>query len=151
MFIPPQYHERFIALNRICSQRRSDNAELKTQIRFGQDDLIVLTKIKGSEEPYKIVNLREFAGDEFLPEFDMSLKWRIQEDRPPRRRVATHESPARRQNPESSEEQRTITKNLTRQHSDDRTADKRNKKQRKEVIENSEDPTRRNNDMDTTQ
>ena len=47
-FIPPQYWDRFAALNRICTQRRTQDALLKTQIRFGTRDLIVLTKEKGA-------------------------------------------------------------------------------------------------------
>ena len=43
-FIPPQFWERFSALNRLCTQRRSQDDSLKTQTRFGERDLIVLTK-----------------------------------------------------------------------------------------------------------
>ena len=102
LFIPPQYHERFTAINRICAQSRDKDRNLKTQIRFGYEDLIVLTKHKGSEDPYREVDLWDFAGDNQLPEFNSHIKWRILEDRPPRRRVNTSENPASRQSQQTA-------------------------------------------------
>ena len=89
IFIPPQYYNRFSALNRICADKRSRDESLKTQIRFGDKDLMILTKEKGSQEPFYSEDLESFIDGEELPEVDMSIKWRFHEDRPPRRRVAT--------------------------------------------------------------
>ena len=95
IFIPPQFYSRFSALNRICADKRSRDESLKTQIRFGERDLVILTKEKGSQEPYYTENLNVFTEGEELPEVDMTIKWRFHEDRPPRRRVASpHPSPA---------------------------------------------------------
>ena len=92
MYIPPQFYERFAALNNICKEKRMDDDDLKTQVRFGHDDLEILVKTKGTEEPFKNVNLKEFIGDMTLPEFDYSIKWKKQIDRSPRRHVSSSRS-----------------------------------------------------------
>ena len=89
-YIPPHFYERFTALNKICGLRRTEDPTLKTQIRFGQRDLIVLTKEKGTSDPFREVDFQDFVGHKRLPGFDMSVKWRIMEDRPPRRRIASN-------------------------------------------------------------
>ena len=62
------------------------------QVRFGHKDLEVLLKTRGSNEPFRLVNLRDFVGTETLPEFDHDLVWRNHKDRPPRRRVTSSRS-----------------------------------------------------------
>ena len=62
---------------------------MKTQLRFGDRDLEILTKEKGGEEPFCKVSLRDFLGRDNIPDFDHSVKWKVQVDRPPRRRVAS--------------------------------------------------------------
>ena len=66
-----------------------EDDRLKTQIRFGDRDLEVLTKLKGSQEPFRQEDLKTFIGDSEIPEFDFRLRWNIQTDRPPRRRVSS--------------------------------------------------------------
>ena len=95
-YIPPQFFERFSMLNRICADKREADHNLKTQIRFGDKDLIILTKRKGESEPYRIVDFEDFTGDRQIPPFDMTIKWRIQQDRPPRRKTSSSHSPATR-------------------------------------------------------
>ena len=89
MFIPPQFYSRFSTINRICADRRSRDDSLKTQIRFGEKDFIVLTKEKGSQEPYLVEDLATFADGEEIPDIDLTIKWNFHEDRPPRRRVVS--------------------------------------------------------------
>ena len=88
-YIPPQYWERFVALNRVCAEKRALDGKLKTQIRFGTKDLIILTKEKGSQDPYYMENLDDFTDGRTLLKVDLGLKWKFQEDRPPRRRVGS--------------------------------------------------------------
>ena len=96
-YIPPQLFARFTALNRICKDRRSENTNLKTQVRFGTKDLEVLIKKKGENEPFTKVDLKNFIGENTIPKFDDSLKWRKNTDRMPRRQVTNsrHNSPTR--------------------------------------------------------
>ena len=88
-YIPPQFFYHFSALNKLCKVRRQEDNSLKTQIRFGEKDLEILTKEKGSEEAFQVEDLRTFIGDCIIPEFDYRLKWKIQTDRPPRRIVSS--------------------------------------------------------------
>ena len=65
------------------------NPNIKTQMRFGKHDVEVLTKIKGSRDPFKLAPLNEFcrsiAGKaELIPEFDENIKWNMKKDRLPR-------------------------------------------------------------------
>ena len=53
----------------------------------------MLTKEKGTQDPYIPVDIATFAAGGTLPKIDMSVSWKFHEDRPPRRSVA---SPARR-------------------------------------------------------
>ena len=86
-YVPPQFFERFSTLNRICKEKRSRDGNLKTQIRFGLKDLELLTKTKGSDEPFRNVDLDDFIGLANLPGFDHSIKWTKREERS--RRVVT--------------------------------------------------------------
>ena len=125
---------------------------MKTQIRFGENDLVVLTKQKGSDETYKRVNMFDFTGGIKLPEFDMKLKWKIQEDRPPRRRIPqSRESMTEK----SGREDPSGQKNLIRQHSENQEDLNHSKKKRRNVTQSnqqiSDDPSTRNEDMNITQ
>ena len=74
-YISPQC---FNTLNKVCAQWTSKNKSLKIQIIFGDRDLLVLTKEKVGENPFRIVDLKDFLGEQLLPDFDMTLKWRVQ-------------------------------------------------------------------------
>ena len=49
-FIPPQLFKRFNTLSQLTFKARKENTELKTQIRLGERDLILLMKMKGDRE-----------------------------------------------------------------------------------------------------
>ena len=68
---------------------RSDNYTPipKTQIRFGEQDIDILVKERGTEEPYRSVDLKEFMGEMELPIFDHSRRWIQRLDRNPRRKI----------------------------------------------------------------
>ena len=130
--------------------KRADNINLKTQIRFGDRDLIVLTKEKWSDDPYKIVDLETFMAGNNLPQFDMTLRWRAQEDRSPRRRVMSSERPAGGE----KEPMEQVQGQLIRQHSRQNTNNDYNsrKKLRRDVqSQNVELPASRDEEINTTQ
>ena len=85
-FIPPQYYARYTALGRVAKDIRDKDRSMKTQIRFGQSDLELYTKRKGSDDRYTPVPLDTLDAE--LPKFDHSLRWRRRDDRPPRRKVS---------------------------------------------------------------
>ena len=147
-YIPPHSFKRFDVINKICAKKRSEDRLLKTQLKFGERYLIILTKEKGSDKPYKEVDLAEFTANIKLPEFDMTMKWRMQEDRPPRRKVGNSPGPA---GGKDRDDHPAEQNQLIRLHSDNGTSENTRKKQ----ITSSKDskvgtPATRNNDMDTT-
>ena len=91
-FVPPQLFKRFTALNKLCRDKRAENPRLKTQVRFGKVDLEILTKLKGEEEQFKTVNLKDFIGENQIPDYEHEIKWQNHKDRAPRRRVTSSRS-----------------------------------------------------------
>ena len=83
-YVPPNFHERFMYLNRICAEKRSENPQLKTQIRFGKKDVEVFTKLKGEDQGFKKVRLDDFTDTKLIPQFDAKIKWRRYKDKMPR-------------------------------------------------------------------
>ena len=67
-YIPPNFHERFMALNRICAEKRKLEPNLKTQLRFGRKDVEVFTKLKGEDGGYRKVSLEDFTNMDDVPE-----------------------------------------------------------------------------------
>ena len=74
-FIPPQYFSRFTALRKFATELRQKNNSTKTQIRFGNHDLELWTKTKGTNERYEIVPLEIIEENNTLPKFDHTKKW----------------------------------------------------------------------------
>ena len=60
-FIPPQLYKRFCDLSKNTYEARKSNTDLKTQIRLGDDDLILLVKMKGETEWEVEQNLEEMG------------------------------------------------------------------------------------------
>ena len=93
-FIPPQFYSRFMFISKCCRDLRDANSDLKTQMRFGKSDIEVLTKIRGSDEPYKIVSIKQICKDagnvEKIPDFDDKLKWHKRNDKIPHRPLTSN-------------------------------------------------------------
>ena len=87
-YIPPQFYGRFMAVSNRAKEKREKDKSLKTQIRWGTNDIEIYTKERGKEEQFKKTSLREFMGDEILPEFDMSIKWLPRNSNRTRRKLA---------------------------------------------------------------
>ena len=86
-FIPPQYFARYCAMNEIGKRMRRENNEVKTQIRFGAEDVEIWTKIRGTEEPFKFTKIHEDLMRD-VPQFDFSLKWNRKVEKPPRNKLS---------------------------------------------------------------
>ena len=86
-YIPPQFFERYMYINRECSAYRREYPEIKTQLRFGQRDVEILCKKRGSEEPYRTVSLDTITDPKRVPGFDHNMTWKQQEERAPRRQL----------------------------------------------------------------
>ena len=100
-YIPPNMYKRFMHLQSICRDARSEDAELKTQLRFGRKDIELFTKRKGENEPFRQIKLEDFTKEE-IPPFDHNVRWKHMTDKPRRRHIRptnrrNAENPARRQ------------------------------------------------------
>ena len=76
-----------MAVSRKATAKRAIDKKLKTQVRWGDHDLEMFTKEKGSKEPFKRVHLKEFMENDVLPEFDMSIIWKVSRDAKERRHL----------------------------------------------------------------
>ena len=47
LFIPPQLHNRFSDLSKLCYDKRQEDTEYKTRISIGEEDLVLYTKTQG--------------------------------------------------------------------------------------------------------
>ena len=83
-YVPPNFHERFMFLNKICAEKRAENPQLKTQIRFGKKDVEIYTKLRGDDHGFKKVPLEDFTDPKMIPKFDAKIKWRRYKDKIPR-------------------------------------------------------------------
>ena len=102
----------------MCSAKRKEEVGMKTQLRFGAKEIEVYTKFRESGEGFKKVNLMEFMGENDLPPFDHSIRWRRRIDKPERRipnygrtRHPNSEHPAKEKKGE-------VTPPITRQRSE---------------------------------
>ena len=82
-YIPPKFFEQFVAISRICAERREADPDLRMQMCFNTKDIEVLFKKRGGMEPFKVVGIDEFIGKKTIPSFDGKIKWRFQQDCPP--------------------------------------------------------------------
>ena len=82
-YIPPQFWDRYRHLSQYCADLRSQDPNLKTRIQFNERDVEVLTKQRRSEEPFKILDLKEIEAKGEIPKFDHSISWKRRSDRPP--------------------------------------------------------------------
>ena len=58
-YIPPQFFKRYVEVGKYAADQRSKYGNLKTQIRFTENDLQLLVKTKGSDEPFSEIKLEE--------------------------------------------------------------------------------------------
>ena len=84
-YIPPNFHKRFMYLNSICADRRSEDPSLKTQLRFGKKDIEILVKTRGEDGGFKKVKMEDFVDPKEVPVFESNIKWRKYIEKPPRK------------------------------------------------------------------
>ena len=94
-YIPPNFHDRFMSLNKICMEKRKQDPSLRTQLRFGSKDIEVWTKYKNEEKGFRRVNMEEFT-DQTVPEFNHTIKWKRYHDKLPRRTNRVWQDPGQR-------------------------------------------------------
>ena len=77
-YIPPQFFKCYETLSRSAADSRRLDPQLKTQIRFENDDICLYTKEKGTEGPFEPEDMTKFD----LPAIQHSIKWTRKPDRP---------------------------------------------------------------------
>ena len=78
-YIPPQYYKCWMAIQQKATERRAHDKTLKTQLRWGERDIEIYTKTKGSQEPFRRNDLKEFMGMDPLPAFGHNCTVEIKE------------------------------------------------------------------------
>ena len=89
-YIPPNYYNRYTYLNKICKDKRTEDPDIKTQLRFGPKDIDIFIKYKSEGVPFKLVKIEDFTDANRVPGFDHSIKWKCFLDKPPRRKLGEH-------------------------------------------------------------
>ena len=134
-YIPPQLHARYMAIAAKATERRSGDSKLKTQLRWGEKDVEVYVKTKGSQEPLKKTDLYDFMEGTTLPEYDNNIKWKARPERRQRRNLTFNNKnaalPSLRKN---KEQQHSEGSGIIRQHSNS-SASRTNKKQKQDISE----------------
>ena len=87
-YVPPQIFERFSYFNKVCKEMRQNDLTLKTQIRIGKHDLEILTKVRGTPDPFKKVDLDNIMDTGDAPKFDHMITWRNKPLHPTRRKIS---------------------------------------------------------------
>ena len=88
LYIPPQLYKRFCYFNKVCQDLRKQNTYIKTQIRIGNTDLEILTKTRGSQEPFNKINIDEVMDTGDAPIFDHNISWKPKTSYPSRRKIS---------------------------------------------------------------
>ena len=73
-YIPPQFFKRYTALGKIAADRRVEDENLKTQIRFENMDICLYTKQRGTDEPFRPVDMEQLESETSLPVKKVELK-----------------------------------------------------------------------------
>ena len=87
IFVPPQFWPRYQHIAQHCANLRDENKDLKTLIRFGDDDIEVLTKDRSKEDHYSVLTLEEIEKKGAIPKFKHEVVWRKRSERPYRREL----------------------------------------------------------------
>ena len=89
-YIPPLFFYRYSALSKHASEMRQENKELKTQIRFVDQDIVLFTKEKGTDNPFKMADMSEIEKHVRLPPPDHSVSWKQKPEKQQWRRTSPY-------------------------------------------------------------
>ena len=76
IFVPPQFWQRYQYLSQHCAEMRSRNKDLKTQLRFGDEDLEILVKDRAKDDGYSQLSLKDLETNESIPKFNHEIPWK---------------------------------------------------------------------------
>ena len=84
IFVPPQFWDRYRSISLHCTKLRESNKDIKTQIRFGDNDIEVVIKDRATKDHYSPLPLAEIEKVTTVPRFNHDIVWRKRTDRAPR-------------------------------------------------------------------
>ena len=87
IFVPPQFWPRYQHIAQYCAKLREDNKDLKTLIRFGDDDIEVMIKDRSKEDHYSVLSLEEIEKNGLIPKFKHEIVWRKRTEKSHRREL----------------------------------------------------------------
>ena len=87
-YVPPQFFERHNAVSKFAAELRERDRTVKTQIRWGKDDLALYTKTRGTDNPFTPYDMEELGKAIELPRIEYNIKWNRRPDRPAWRQVS---------------------------------------------------------------
>ena len=76
IFVPPQFWPRYQHISKYCADLRDSNKDLKTLIRFGDEDIEVMIKDRSTEDHYSVLSLEEIGKHGVIPKFKHEITWR---------------------------------------------------------------------------
>ena len=79
---------KYIRWSRFAAGLRSNEKELKTQIRFVGQDIALFTKTRGTEDPFVMTDVAEVEKEIRLPPLDHTVTWKQKEERQQWRRTS---------------------------------------------------------------
>ena len=89
VFVPPQFWPRYQHISHYCAKLREDNKDLKTIIRFGNDDVEVMIRDRSKDEQFKVLSLDEIEESGTIPKFKHEVIWRKRSERPLKKNLRT--------------------------------------------------------------
>ena len=87
-YVPPQFFNRHNAVSKYAAELREKDRTLKTQVRWSSNYLILMTKMRGTEDPFVPISMTELAAEIDLPRIEYNIVWKQKPDRPAWRNVS---------------------------------------------------------------
>ena len=87
IFVPPQFWPRYQHISQYCANLREDNKDIKTLIRFGNEDIEVLIKDRSKEDHYSVLTLEEIEKNGTIPKFKHEVIWKKMTEKPQRKEL----------------------------------------------------------------
>ena len=87
-YVPPQFFNRHNAVSKYAAEMREKDRTLKTQIRWTNNDIVLMTKTRGTDEAFTPITMTEIAEIIDLPRIEYNLVWNRKPDRPAWRNVS---------------------------------------------------------------
>ena len=135
IFVLPQFWPRYQHIAQHCANLRDENKDIKTLIRFGNDDIEVMVKDRSNDDHYSTLSLEEIEKKGSILKFKHEVVWKKRSEKPQRNEL----KPAKGKITPPSIQRTTLSR--TSSSGSDLHPPKRQKKNDTEVLETSNNIT----------